>query len=153
MYAFSMYAFSMYACTCMRFPDNQLKLRHGSPLTIGPHRPDAIHHRDANFQFSMTFKFSIFLCFSNIRNHLSNFSYLVCICCKIFIRWRFYLILKTENSRRVIESRSVCMGLKTFVLVGDAFVLLKFSRFLTKRNCFYFTRNGCRITVWSKNVT
>jgi hypothetical protein len=27
----------------------------------GPHRPDAIRHRDANFQFSMTFKFSIFL--------------------------------------------------------------------------------------------
>jgi hypothetical protein len=27
-----------------------------------------------------------FLCFSNILNHLSNFSYLVCISCKIFIR-------------------------------------------------------------------
>jgi hypothetical protein len=45
----------------------------------GPYRPDAIRQRDANFQFSMTFNFTIFLCFSNIRNHLSNFSYLVCI--------------------------------------------------------------------------
>jgi hypothetical protein len=35
-----------------------------------------------NFQFSMTFNFNIFQCFSNIRNHLSNFSYLVCISCK-----------------------------------------------------------------------
>jgi hypothetical protein len=61
----------------------------------------------------MTFNFTIFLCFSNIRNHLSNFSYLVCISCTIFIRWRFYLFLKTENSRRVVESRSVCMDLKT----------------------------------------
>jgi hypothetical protein len=49
----------------------------------------------------MTFNFNIFQCFSNISNHLSNFSYLVCISCKIFIRWRFYLFLKTENSRRV----------------------------------------------------
>jgi hypothetical protein len=65
----------------------------------GPYRPDAIWQRDANFQFSMTFNFAIFLCFSNIRNHLNNFSYLVCISCKIFIRWRFYMILKTENSR------------------------------------------------------
>jgi hypothetical protein len=77
----------------------------------GPYRPDAIWQRDANFQFSMTFNFNIFLCFSNIRNHLSNFSYLVCISCKISIRWRFYLFLKTENSRRVAESRSVCVGL------------------------------------------
>ena len=52
----------------------------------GPYRPDAIGQRDANFQFSMTFNFNIFQCFSNIRNHLSNFSYLVCISCKIFIR-------------------------------------------------------------------
>jgi hypothetical protein len=66
---------------------------------------------DANFQFSMTFNFNIFQCFSNIRNHLSNFNYLVCISCKIFIRWRFYLFLKTENPRRVAESRPVCMGL------------------------------------------
>jgi hypothetical protein len=75
-------------------------------------RPDAIWQRDANFQFSMTFNFNIFQCFSNIRNHLSNFSYLVCISCKIFIHWRFYLFLKTENSRRVAESRPVCMDLK-----------------------------------------
>jgi hypothetical protein len=61
----------------------------------------------------MTFNFNIFHCFSNIRNHLSNFSYLVCKICKIFIRWRFYLLLKTENSRRVVESRPVCVGLKT----------------------------------------
>ena len=52
----------------------------------GPYRPDAIRQRDANFQFSMTLNFTIFLCFSNIRNHLSNFSYLVGINCKIFIR-------------------------------------------------------------------
>jgi hypothetical protein len=77
----------------------------------GPYRPNAIWQRDANFQFSMTFNFNIFLCFSNIRNYLSNFSYLVCISCKIFIRWRFYLFLKTENSRRVVESRSVCRNL------------------------------------------
>ena len=37
--------------------------------------PDAIWQRDANFQFSMTFNFNIFQCFSNIRNHLGNFSY------------------------------------------------------------------------------
>jgi hypothetical protein len=49
----------------------------------------------------MTFNFNIFQCFSNISNHLSSFSYLVCISCKFFIRWRFYLFLKTENSRRV----------------------------------------------------
>jgi hypothetical protein len=54
--------------------------------TKGPYRPDAIWQRDANFQFSITFNFNIFLCFSNIRNHLSNFSYLVCISCKNFIR-------------------------------------------------------------------
>jgi hypothetical protein len=52
----------------------------------GPYRPDANWQRDANFQFSMTFNFNIFQCFSNIRNHLSNFSYSVCISCKIFIR-------------------------------------------------------------------
>ena len=68
--------------------------------------------RDANFQFSMKFNFNIFLCFSNIRNHLSNFNYLVCISCKIFNRSQFYLFLKTKNSRRVAESRSVCVGLK-----------------------------------------
>jgi hypothetical protein len=56
----------------------------------GPYRPDAIWQRDSNFQFSMTFNFTIFLCFSNVWNHLSNFSYLVCISCKIFIRWRFW---------------------------------------------------------------
>jgi hypothetical protein len=50
----------------------------------------------ANFQFSMTLNFNIFQCFSNIRNHLSNFSYLVCIPCKIFIRWRFYLFWKLK---------------------------------------------------------
>ena len=77
----------------------------------GPYTPDAIWQRDANFQFSITFNFNIFQCFSNIRNHLSNFSYLVCISCKIFIRWQFYLLLKTKNSRRVAESRPVCMDL------------------------------------------
>jgi hypothetical protein len=51
----------------------------------GPYRPDAIWQRDANFR-TMTFNFNIFQCFSNIRNHLSNFSYLVCISCKFFIR-------------------------------------------------------------------
>ena len=51
----------------------------------GPYRPDAIWQGDANFQFSITFNFNILLWFSNIRNHLSNFSYLVCISCKIFI--------------------------------------------------------------------
>jgi hypothetical protein len=85
---------------------------------ISCYRPDAIWQRDANFQFSMTFNFNIFLCFSNIRNHLSNFSYLVCISCKIFIRWRFYLFFKTENSRRVVESRSVCTGLYTLLKIG-----------------------------------
>jgi hypothetical protein len=81
----------------------------------GPYRPDAIRQRDANFKFSMTFNFTIFHCFSNIWNHLSNFSYLVCIFCKMFMRWRFYLFLKTENSRRVVESRSVCMDLNPAV--------------------------------------
>jgi hypothetical protein len=43
---------------------------------------------------------------------------LVCISCKIIIiiisiRWRFYLFLETENSRRVAESRSVCVGLNS----------------------------------------
>jgi hypothetical protein len=64
------------------------------------------------FWFSMTFNFIIFLCFSNIRNHLSNFNYLVCISCKIFNRSQFYLFLKTENSCRVAESRSVVWALK-----------------------------------------
>jgi hypothetical protein len=67
-------------------------------------------------EFSMTFTFTIFLCFSNILSHLSNFSYLVCMSCKIFIRWRFYLFLKSENSRRVVESRSVCVGLNNYIL-------------------------------------
>ena len=75
-------------------------------------RPNAIWQRDANFQFSITFNFNIFQCFSNIRNHLSNFCCLVCISCKIFTRLLFYLFLKTENSRRVAESRPVCVGLK-----------------------------------------
>jgi hypothetical protein len=39
------------------------------------------------------------------------FSYLVCISCKIFIRWRFYLFLKTEN---YAESRPVCVALNSF---------------------------------------
>jgi hypothetical protein len=66
---------------------------------------------NATFRFSMAFNFNNFLCFSNIRNHLSNFSYFVCISGKIFIRWRFYLFLKTENLRRVVESRPVCLDL------------------------------------------
>jgi hypothetical protein len=52
-----------------------------------PYRPDAIWQRDANFQFSMTFNFNIFLCFSNIRNHISNFSYLVWISSVVESRW------------------------------------------------------------------
>jgi hypothetical protein len=84
-----------------------------SSYSLGPYRQDAIWQHDANFQFSMTFNFNIFQCFSNIRNHLSNFSYLVCISCKIFTRWRFYLFLKTENSRHIAESRPICVGLFT----------------------------------------
>jgi hypothetical protein len=72
---------------------------------------DAIWQCDANFQFSMTFNFNIFQCFSNIRKHLSNFSYLVCLSCKFFISWWFYLFFETENSRHVAESRPVCVGL------------------------------------------
>jgi hypothetical protein len=68
----------------------------------------------------MPFNFTIFLCFSNIRNHLSNFNYLVYISCKIFHRSRFYLFLKTENSRRVVDSRSVCVGLKGLCNVPKA---------------------------------
>jgi hypothetical protein len=65
-----------------------------------------------NFQWHLTLLFNLtLLCFSNIRNQLSNFNYLVCISCKIFNRSQFYLFLKTENSRRVAESRSVCVGL------------------------------------------
>jgi hypothetical protein len=95
----------------------------------GPYRPDAIWQRDANFQFSMTFNFNIFQCFSNIRNHLSNFSYLVCISCKIFIRWRFYFFLKTENSRRVAESRPVCLDLDylflhTLTYINETFLIM-----------------------------
>ena len=56
------------------------------PFMQGPYRLDAIRHCDANFQFSMTFNLTIFLCLSNIWNHLSNFSYLACIYCKIFFR-------------------------------------------------------------------
>jgi hypothetical protein len=52
-------------------------------------RPIQIWQRDANFQFSMTFNFNNFLCFSNIWNNLSNFSYLVCISCEIFICCQF----------------------------------------------------------------
>ena len=63
-----------------------------------------------NFQSHLTSIF--FYVFQNIRNHLSNFTYLVCISCKIFNRSQFYFFLKTENSRRVAESRSVCVGLK-----------------------------------------
>jgi hypothetical protein len=72
---------------------------------------DRTRFGNATFLFSMTFNFNIFQCFSNIRDYLSNFSYLVCISCKNFTRWRFYLFLKTENSRRVAESRPVCVGL------------------------------------------
>jgi hypothetical protein len=65
-----------------------------SSYSLGPYRQDAIWQHDANFQFSMTFNFNIFQCFSNIRNHLSNFSYLVCISCKyvvlfVFENWKF----------------------------------------------------------------
>jgi hypothetical protein len=70
-------------------------------------RKSAIHtskYNTDNILVCMTFNFNIFQCFSNIRNHLSNFSYLVCISCKIFICWRFYLFLKTESSRCRIAS-------------------------------------------------
>ena len=79
-------------------------------MPYGPYRPDAIWQRDANFQFSMTFNF-----FSNIRDHLA-----------ILAIWSAYLVkflsvdgfiqlfLKTENSRRVAESRPVFVGLYTF---------------------------------------
>jgi hypothetical protein len=88
----------------------------------------------------MTFNFNIFQCFSNISNHLSNFSYLVSISCKIFIRWRFYLFLKTENSRRVAESRPVCVGLnrKLFVWYPWALGLVRSRTFLT---CFAILYN------------
>jgi hypothetical protein len=33
----------------------------------GPHSPDAIWQCDANFQFSMTFNFNIFQCFSKYK--------------------------------------------------------------------------------------
>jgi hypothetical protein len=78
----------------------------------------------------MTFNFTIFLCFSNIRNHLSNFSYLACISCKIFIRWRFYSFLKTENSRRVAESRAVCVDLNG---VREKVSQPKYSRYWCKK--------------------
>jgi hypothetical protein len=80
-------------------------------------RPDAIWQRDANFQFSVTFNFNIFLCFSNIPTPLKQFfSYLVCISCKIFIRWRIYFkirdpkrnkgICRTENYRSIIHPKA-----------------------------------------------
>jgi hypothetical protein len=74
--------------------------RHGIK---GPYRPDAIWQRDANFQFSMTFNFNIFQCFSNIRDHLSNFSYLVCISCKIFICfWKLKIRVALPNRVRSV---------------------------------------------------
>ena len=73
------------------------------PMAKGPYRLDAIWQRDANFQFSMTFNFTIFLCFSNIRNHLSNFSYLVCISCKIFICfWKLKIRVALPNRVRCV---------------------------------------------------
>jgi hypothetical protein len=53
-------------------------------------------------EFSMTLNCNIVLCFSD-QNHLRQLSYLVCISCKIFIRWRFNWKFKKINwkSRRV----------------------------------------------------
>jgi hypothetical protein len=93
-------AYLHYADCCIFFATASLLLLRSK----GPYRPDAIWQRDANFQFSMTFNFTIFLCFSNIRNHLSNFSYLVCISCKICIRGRSFF-LKTENPHHVRSNR------------------------------------------------
>jgi hypothetical protein len=73
--------------------------------------------RFINFQWHVTLIF-FYICFSNIRNYLSNLSYLACISCKIFIRRRFYSFLKTGNSRSVAESRPVCVGPQTYVANG-----------------------------------
>jgi hypothetical protein len=67
--------------------------------------------RIVSFQWHLTLIF--FNVLQILGTTLSNFIYLVCISCKFFIRWRFYLFLKTENSRRVAESRPVRMGLNT----------------------------------------
>jgi hypothetical protein len=64
----------------------------------GTYRPDAIWQSDVNFQWHLI-NFNIFLCFFKYSEPLKQFNYLVCISCKIFIRWRFYLFLKTENLR------------------------------------------------------
>jgi hypothetical protein len=87
----------------------------------------------------MAFNFNIFQCFWNSQNHWSNFSYLVCISCKIFIRWRFYLFLKTENSRRVAESRPVCVGLNRC-----STVIVEFN---------FLENVGCRMEGKSKAVS
>jgi hypothetical protein len=92
------------------------------------------------FSISMTFNFTIFLCFSNIRNHLSNFSYLACISCKICIRWRFYSFLETENSRRVAESRPVCVGLN----LKDHWKLYR----VTSLIVFCFVASFWRYFIW-----
>jgi hypothetical protein len=120
---------------------------------------DRTRFGNATFQFSMTFNFNIFQCFSNIRDHLSNFSYLVCISCKIFTRWRFYLFLKTENSRRVAESRPVCVSLRgrlsgfgggdrsvwAFLLTGEAnFFLAKPNLSILRMHLINFARKFSR---------
>jgi hypothetical protein len=119
-----------------RQPVNCIRRDQNSTYFKSPYRPDAIWQGDANFQFSMTFNFNILLCFSNIRNHLSNFSYLVCISCKNFIGWRFYLFLKTENSRRVAESRTVCYVCMDLIKVWfhECFFSAKCETFCTKWN-------------------
>jgi hypothetical protein len=56
----------------------------------------------------------------------------------LLIRWRFYLFLKTENSRRVVESRSVCMGLYLYHLFG-------YSNYKLEE---HITSNACKLWMW-----
>jgi hypothetical protein len=77
-------------------------------------------------EFSMTFNFNIFHCFSNIRDHIAILAIWSAYLVKCLSVDGFICQLKTENSRRVAESRLlrnhcqqgksrlVCMGLYTF---------------------------------------
>ena len=70
------------------------KIDYNYGVVISLKDTDRTQFCNANFQFSMTFNFNIFLCFLNIRNLLKAIlANLVCISCKIFIRWQFYLFL------------------------------------------------------------
>jgi hypothetical protein len=88
-----------------------------------------------NFQWHLTLIF--FYVFQIFGTTLRNFSYLVSISCEIFIRWRFYLFLKTENSRRVVEPRSVCMDLYSSWNTSSYFS----SNLLTLTEVFLFSFN------------